>query len=129
MDIPANPVVQAPSPKAAESFPKENLTPIAQSFVEALEKPKEAPKPPPVAKPAEPVRKIVEPKVLEIDGVNFTKEEKLTSVDDKLEKGSRGAPHATGPSQAPEVRFDKDRVPIPPKEFSRAFIQRVKGQG
>jgi DNA polymerase-3 subunit gamma/tau len=89
-----------------------------------------APEPPkPVApKPAEPVRKKVEPKVLEIDGVNFTKEEKLSSIDDKLERGSRGAPQATGPSVAPEVRLDKDRIPMGPKEFSRAFIQRVKGE-
>ena len=88
-------------------------------------------KPPPAPKPVESTRKIVESKsrALEIDGVNFTKDEKLTSVDDKLERGSRGAPQAAGPSGAPEVRFDKDRLPMAPKEFARGFIQRVKGEG
>ena len=94
-------------------------------------KPVEPPKPAPVVKPAEPARKVVEPKskVLEIDGVNFTKDERLTSVDDKLERGSRGAPTATVHTEAPAVRLDKDHAPMAPKEFARGFIQRIKGQG
>src|SRR5512135_1932119 len=94
---------------------------VVQSPVEApkVEAPKvEAPKTetPKVEAP----RRIVEPKpkILEIDGVSFSATEKLTSVDDKLEKGSRGAPAATGPSNAPEVRLDKDLHPMAPKEFA-----------
>jgi len=91
----------------------------------------EAPKPAESPKPAEPARRIAEPKskALEIDGVNFTPTEKLTSVDDKIEKGTRGATAVTGPADAPDVQFDKARLPMPPKEFARGFIQRVKGSG
>jgi DNA polymerase-3 subunit gamma/tau len=88
---------------------------------------------PPEPKPeikAEPSRRIVQPKqkILEIDGVSFSPTEKLTSVDEKLEKGSRGAPIATGPTSAPDVRLDKDLHPMAPKEFARGFLQRIKGQ-
>ncbi len=79
-------------------------------------------------KPAEPVRKIAEPKskAIEIEGVNFTPSEQLTSVDHKLEKGSRGTAVATGPADTPGVQFDQARLPMTPKEFTRGFIQRTK---
>jgi DNA polymerase III subunit gamma/tau len=112
VEIPSNPVVQPSLPKA-------------EVFV-----------PPPSPKTPEPLpkvseRRVVEPKSkeLEIDGVKFTKDEKLTSVDDKLEKGSRGAPTAADCSkEPPAVRLDKDHEPMAPKEFARGFIKRIKGE-
>ncbi len=77
----------------------------------------------------EPARRVIEskPKVVEIGGVNFSADEKLTSVDDKLERGSRGAPVATTLTETPGVRLDKDLHPMAPKEFARGLIQRFKG--
>ena len=111
VELPANPVI----------------IPVAHKPAEPVKVPEPIVANPP--KPAEPARKIVESKALEIDGVKFTKEEKLTSVDSKIEKGTRGAPTTVGPTSAPEVRLDKDLRPMPPKEFSRGFIQRIKGSG
>jgi DNA polymerase-3 subunit gamma/tau len=114
---PPTPAPQAAPPQAA---------PVQQAPPQPAPAPK-APEPKPEVK-AEPPRRIVKPKALEIDGVSFTPAEKLTSVDDKLEKGSRGAPIATGPTSAPDVRLDKDLHPMAPKEFARGFLQRIKGQ-
>lgn len=118
LELPLNPVIHT---KPAEPAPAPAVKPP-----EPLHKPAEMPKP---AEP--PPRKIVESKSksLEIDGVNFTPTEKLTSVDDKIERGTRGSSTVTGPADAPDVQFDKARLPMPPKEFARGFIQRVKGSG
>ena len=74
------------------------------------------------------VRKVAESKKadLEIDGVNFTSHEKLTSIDDKIERGSRGVPVNTVFANTPGVQLDKERLPLTPKEFSRGFSQRIK---
>jgi DNA polymerase III subunit gamma/tau len=78
-----------------------------------------------------PTRRIVESKKadLEIDGVNFTAHEKLTSIDDKIEKGSRGVPTLSAPADTPEVQLSKDRLPLTAKEFSRGFSKRIKNSG
>jgi len=77
---------------------------------------KEAPK-------TEPTRKIVESKKsdIEINGINFTSTEKLTSIDDRIEKGTRGIPVMSTIPNTPEVKKDKTRVPMTPKEFARGF--------
>lgn len=115
---PPAPVAFAPSP-----------APIAAPVVAPVPAPAPAPAPKVEIK-AEPTKRIVEPKqkFLEIDGVSFTPSEKLTSVDDKIEHGTRGAPTATGHTEAPPVQLGEGRTPLSAKEFTRGFIQRVKGE-
>ena len=74
-------------------------------------------------KPIEVVKPALKPakRSIEIDGVKFTTDEHLTSLDNKI--GSAGPPTIHAPSA--EVKLDKSRIPIPEKEFARAFIQKV----
>lgn len=59
---------------------------------------------------------------LEVDGVNFSPEEHLTSLDHKIEHGSK--PPELPPRSEP-VEFMGDNIPIPDKEFARGLIGRV----
>jgi hypothetical protein len=59
-------------------------------------------------------------KSIELDGVTFRSDEKLTTLDDKMEP-SRGA---SVPDESVEVEFDNSRVPMSEQEFSRAFLER-----
>jgi hypothetical protein len=114
----------APPVQAAPSSPVQAAPPPMPDALVKIPEPKSEVK-------AEPLRRIAEPKpkILEIDGVSFSASEKLTSVDDRLEMGSRGAPVAMGPTSAPGVRLDKDFHPMTPKEFSRGFLERTKREG
>ena len=138
-NLPASPAVavrehhilpEVPISKPVEVKPvaPKPVEPAANRFAEAMEASKEVSKPAsvPASKPVEPARKIVEPKSIEIDGVRFTKEEKLTSVDNKIEKGTRGAPTTQGATSAPDTRLDKDLLPMSPKEFTRGFFARIR---
>lgn len=71
-------------------------------------------------KPAPP-----KPKSIEIDGVIFTSSESLTTLDDKIEKGSCGAPAPPSP-RVGEVELDSSRAPISEKDFARGFRQRIQ---
>ena len=74
-------------------------------------------------KPISKSRKI-ESANIEIDGIKFTSNEKLTSVDDKIETGSRGTFSPSGTVEIPVVQLDKDRIPLTSKDFARAFRQK-----
>jgi len=63
-------------------------------------------------------------RTLEIDGVIYTNDERLTSLDHKIEPGGH-IPISTSLPMA-DVNLDKTKVPIPEKEFSRLFVQRTK---
>jgi DNA polymerase III subunit gamma/tau len=60
---------------------------------------------------------------IEIDGVTFSPDESLTSVDSKIGPG-RGV--STPDENSALVEFDKDKIPITDQEFSRGFIQKFK---
>ena len=64
-------------------------------------------------------------KIVEIDGVQFSAEETLTSLDEKIEKGPSSV-IAEPPPPSAEVELEKSRIPMPEKEFARGFVQRVK---
>ncbi len=82
------------------------------------------------------VERLVEPKnsipvhmpskSLEVDGVKFSSDESLTSLDSKIEKGSSGPPPAPEQNFA-RVEYDKRYVPLPEKEFASGLINRIKG--
>jgi len=59
-------------------------------------------------------------KSIELDGVTFRSDEKLTTLDDKMEP-SRGV---SAPDESVEVEFDNSRIPMSEQEFSRAFLER-----
>jgi DNA polymerase III subunit gamma/tau len=56
---------------------------------------------------------------LEIDGVKFTSDERLTTLDDKIR--SRVESSSLNEKPVSQVGLDKKSVPIPPQEFSRVF--------
>jgi len=62
---------------------------------------------------------------LEIDGIKFTHDEKLTSLDHKIEP-SVHTPQQSVPITA-NTELDKSKIPLPEKEFSRGFINRMTG--
>lgn len=62
-------------------------------------------------------------KSIEIDGVKYTHDEKLTSLDHKIEPGGR-VPTSPPPIIA-EIELDKLRIPISEKEFSRGLVGRI----
>lgn len=82
-----------------------------------------------VDKPKPPSQKIdvIPRKSLEIDGVKYTHDEKLTSLDHKIEPGGR-APISPPPIIA-EVELDKFKIPISEKEFSRGLVSRMSLTG
>ncbi len=65
-------------------------------------------------------------KSLEIEGIKFSSEENLTTLDDKIEIGTRGPDVITSGSNYDSVKFDPSHAPIPDTEFARAFIQRMQ---
>jgi hypothetical protein len=79
-----------------------------------------------ISKPVQNVKKIdpKSKKSVEIDGVTYSSEEKLTSLDDRIEKQSDAEIIQESLSS---VEYDGRLVPIPEKEFARGFIKRVKG--
>lgn len=67
--------------------------------------------------------KVTPGKTIEIDGVKYSSEEILTSVDSKM-LGSRGPVQVE--SSKPIVEWDKSKIPMSEQEFSHGFIQRLK---
>lgn len=63
---------------------------------------------------------------LEIDGIKFTENENLTSLDSRIDVMSHAQPPLITKGPFAEVELDSSRVPIPDKEFARGFIQRFK---
>jgi DNA polymerase III subunit gamma/tau len=69
-----------------------------------------------------PVSKVAPAKVLEIDGVKFSSEESLTSVDSKI-TGGRGP---SAELNRPVVEWDRHKIPMSEQEFAHEFIQRIR---
>jgi DNA polymerase III subunit gamma/tau len=74
-------------------------------------------------------RKVVDPKTvsgsktIEINGISFNAEERITSLHEKID-GGRGVQSTTPENAATKVEFDKTKIPMSEQEFSRAFIDR-----
>jgi hypothetical protein len=67
--------------------------------------------------------KSEKPTEMEVDGVRFTADERLTTLDDKIEKGSSGSTPSDGREGLP-VEFDRAHVPITEQEFVRSLFGR-----
>lgn len=67
-------------------------------------------------------------KTIEVDGVRFSKNEELTTLDGKIGKGSGSRPPASQDSdpESPRVQQDPRMIPISEKEFAREFIKGSK---
>ena len=80
---------------------------------------KAAPKAVAVKSPPTPKRQFVE-----VDGVRFSAKEELTTLDGKIETGTRGVPVD---SRAPAgVELDEAHMPLAEREFARGFISRIQ---
>lgn len=119
----------APAPPPAKAAVK-----LEEAAVKPPE-PKPAPAPPPerpklVPVPPPSVKVVLSPetahpRVLEVDGVRFSSDEVLTSLDNKIEHG--GAPPGQLES-VPDIRveFDSESLPMTEKEFARGFLERIR---
>ena len=87
------------------------------------------PSPPsPTSPPQKISQKVSVPrKSLEIDGVKYTHDEKLTSLDHKIEPGGRVT--ISPPPITAEIELDKFKIPISEKEFSRGLVSRMSLAG
>jgi DNA polymerase III subunit gamma/tau len=66
------------------------------------------------------------PKDIEHDGVRFTSNETLTSIDQKIRNSASSSVGSDKPKAELGVPYDQRLAPVPPKEFSRAFHDRFK---
>lgn len=136
------PRVQPPLPPQTPTTPNPITTPSTTDV-----KPTEAPKPPapPIPTPAPKVEvkapptepkqakiagdfanTIKSPKFAEVDGVRFTPDEILSSIDSKIVSASK--PQAVEPVKTVTgVQFDKRNVPQSEKEFASGLLKRIKG--
>jgi DNA polymerase III subunit gamma/tau len=120
----AQPVhVQPLPPLPPPPAPTPALTLQAPATVQAVSKAPEPP-PKPIAKPVPSPVPLSVHKSIEVDGVKFTHDEKLTSLDHKIEPGGHPPPVAAPPSA--EVELDGSRIPLPEKEFARGLVQRFQ---
>lgn len=132
--VPASSVPPPPSPTPVPSAPPASNAPPAPPPSPAAPSvaPTSAPQPRPSA-PPKPAAKPAPPKAehpvksvsVEIDGVVFTSSEQLTTLDEKIERGSCGAPSPSA-TRAGEVESDRSKTPISEKDFSRGFRQRFQ---
>lgn len=82
------------------------------------EKPPTPASPAPNASPS-----VIVNKPIEVDGIRFTPDERLTTLDDKIERGSSPpAPLSHGTNMP--VQFDRNNVPISEQEFVRSLLNR-----
>lgn len=104
-----------PLPKYERAIPKQ----VEQEIT--LPKTKEAPKPEsPPPKPESPP-----PKEIEVDGVKFSSDESLTSLDNKIETIEINSDDIE--DSVTSVKLDEDNVPITEKQFIDGFLDRLKG--
>jgi DNA polymerase III subunit gamma/tau len=96
-----------PPPRSAAPEPPKALKPV--------------PPPPPSIKVVLPTNA---PRTLEVDGVLFSSDENLTSLDNKIEHG--GAPPGSDPGPDIRVKFDAESLPMSNKEFARGFLERIR---
>lgn len=113
------------SVKAAVKVGDATVTPpeLPKPAVRSPEPLKTVPKAPPSVKVVL-SPETASPRVLEVDGVRFSSDEVLTSLDNKIEHG--GAP--PGPELGPDIRveFDSESLPMTEKEFARGFLERIR---
>jgi DNA polymerase III subunit gamma/tau len=62
---------------------------------------------------------------IEIEGVKFNSEERITKLHDKIEPG-RGVPSLDNTNPFSIVQYDRDKIPMSEQEFTRAIIERFK---
>lgn len=67
------------------------------------------------------------PRFLDIDGVKFSSDERLTTLDDKVDRTPSLPPGPVLDGLEKVVRSDQDHAPITDKEFARGLIRRIKG--
>lgn len=79
-----------------------------------------APPPPPPPPPTK-VAPVKASASMEIDGIRFTVDERLTTLDDKIERGSSVPAPSNGQPGLP-VEFDRAHVPITEQEFVRSLF-------
>lgn len=109
--------VPAPAPAPASSVHASALAP-------APAPPVHVPAPAPPA-PLSPISIPPPSKVVEVDGVKYTREESLTSLDSKIDRDPKR--HASSsPRETAEVGLNLSMAPISEKEFARGFVQRFK---
>ena len=123
-DIPSSPpIVHMPSVKAVSEVPvvtlEESQEPSQQEIVSKLADALSA-----IKKPDNSIKKPVESKSIEVDGVRFTSSETLTSLDAKI-KNSVPPENPVAVSDA-GVLLDGSLNPMAPKEFANAFEIRIK---
>jgi DNA polymerase III subunit gamma/tau len=87
---------------------------------------REAPPPKPHVPPQTPAP-AGSTRTVSVDGVTFSSDEHLTTLDDKMEP-SRGPAPVEAPNSGIKVEFDGSRTPMSEQEFSRAFLERI-GKG
>ena len=103
--------------------------------------PPQAAPPPPQAAPPPPPQAISQPPSprpalalapapapgaeIEVDGIKFTHNENLTSLDSKIDGGSR-TPPVPAVSNPSDVELDRSKIPISEKEFARGLVQRFQ---
>jgi DNA polymerase III subunit gamma/tau len=76
---------------------------------------------------SEPVLDVIRNRSLELDGVKYTSDEQLTTLDNKVNAPRDNIPISE--KDMPPVELDKAHVPITEKEFIHKFISRVKTKG
>jgi len=67
----------------------------------------------------------IPPKEIEVDGVKFSSDESLTSLDDKIEVVQLNSDDIQ--DSVTSVKLDEDNVPITEKQFIDGFLDRLKG--
>ena len=132
-DSPSVSVTASPAPVV--SRPVEPLAPPPSAPLEPRPDPPEpVEKPPePRPEPSEPVEKPPEPvekppaKEIDVDGIRFSVDETLTSLDDKVGKNRKQEP--VSDPDVVEVGLDQAKTPISEKQFVSGFLSRFKGSG
>lgn len=122
-----SPSITSASPPAPPPPPPPTSAPVSKMRNESV-KPVLVPSGNLFAKPAPrtvEAAKLPRARTIEVDGIAFSSDEALTSLDAKIDKGP-SQPVVEPPSPTAEVELDKSRRPMAEKEFARGFVQRVK---
>ncbi len=120
--------VPTPSPPDAPTAEQSIRAPQAASAPPPKPESKAAEKAPPKEAPKAKIRETLAnpsiPRKLEIDGVIFTSDEELTSMDKKILHGP--TPEDSTSVSDVRVEYDPESVPMTQKEFSSGFLERIR---
>lgn len=64
-------------------------------------------------------------KNIEVDGIKFTQDENLTTLDDKIHQSVGTVNNVS--DEVLGVEYDKNKIPLTDREFARGVINRIKG--